>query len=72
MTKKKWNSHKSQLNHEGLNVLKLENDSNNTFHFYSIFHLGIPRSVINITDSFKILSVPSCSKHADKKSLYGH
>lgn len=70
MTKKKWNSHISQLKHEGLNVLKLENDRNNTFHFYSIFHLGISRSVINITDTFKILLIPSCSKLVDKKSLY--
>lgn len=62
-----WNSHKSQLKHEGLNVLKLEND---TFHFYSIFHLGISRDVINITDSFKILLIPSHSTLADKKSLY--
>lgn len=45
----------SQLKHEGLHVLKLQNDNNNTFHFYSIFHLGISKCVINSYDSFKII-----------------
>lgn len=50
----------SQLKHEGLHVLKLQNydDNNNTtFHFYSIFHLGVSRCVINSSDSFKIIHV---------------
>lgn len=44
----------SQLKHEGLHVLQLQDNNNNTLQFYSIFHLGISRCATK-SDYFKII-----------------
>ena len=64
MTKNVEFTYKS-VKHEGLHVLELQNDNNNTFHFDNIFHLGISRCVINSSDSFKII-------HAVKLQIRNH